>query len=76
MMSNADDFFKKLKVGDVFVFTDCYTFQEVKKMAERRCKEVVEFDKNTEEYKKYESYVAKVSGDISKKSKVYRYTNA
>ena len=76
MMSNVDDFFKKLKVGDIFVYTDCYTFEEVKRMAERRSKKIESFDKESEESKKYDSCVAEVTEDISKKSKVFHYANA
>lgn len=71
--SNPNIFFKSLKPGEVFAFSDGYSFKEVQSMGHRRNKTIIYCKPGTPEYKKYGCMTAKVALAEEVEPKIFHF---
>jgi len=73
IVTNHNLFFSKLTVNDIFTYSSAYLFDEVAKIAERRCLSIKYCNINSLEYKKYGDRTAKVIEDRLNIEKIFHF---
>jgi len=73
IVTDVNRFFKSLKPGEIFNFSDGYSFREIKSIGERRNVRITYCKPGTPEYEKYGCFTAKVAVPEPKKPEVFHF---
>ena len=72
-IDDLDKFFDQLEAGDIFTYTSAFIYGEIKKMAERRSRDVRYCHPGTDEYKAYGDMTVKVVGNKLIKGQLFYF---
>ncbi len=72
-MDDLDRFFDQLKAGDIFTYSSGFIYGEIKKMAERRNRDVQYCSRESKESKRYGDLTVKVVGNKLIEEQIFHF---